>query len=101
MPRRFVDPRHPENEWEPRSPQGNLDFNFCGRFLGTSQLLQKSRLATDEFWCPRRSYTRGLPRHQEDKMLSTLPLTRKAMVVIGGSRGVGRRIVEAGIRNGA
>jgi NAD(P)-dependent dehydrogenase (short-subunit alcohol dehydrogenase family) len=41
------------------------------------------------------------PRHQEDKMLSTLPLTRKAMVVIGGSRGVGRRIVEAGIRNGA
>jgi NAD(P)-dependent dehydrogenase (short-subunit alcohol dehydrogenase family) len=36
--------------------------------------------------------------HQEDKML---PLTGKTMVVIGGSRGVGRRIVEAGIRNGA
>jgi NAD(P)-dependent dehydrogenase (short-subunit alcohol dehydrogenase family) len=29
-----------------------------------------------------------------------LPLTGKNMVVIGGSRGVGRRIVEAGIRNG-
>ena len=28
-------------------------------------------------------------------------LTGKTMVVIGGSRGVGRRIVEAGIRNGA
>jgi len=30
-----------------------------------------------------------------------LPLIGKKMVVIGGSRGVGRRIVEAGIRNGA
>ncbi len=30
-----------------------------------------------------------------------LPLTSKNMVVIGASRGVGRRIVEAGIRNGA
>jgi NAD(P)-dependent dehydrogenase (short-subunit alcohol dehydrogenase family) len=30
-----------------------------------------------------------------------LPLTGKNMVVIGGSRGVGRRIVEATIRNGA
>ena len=30
-----------------------------------------------------------------------LPLRNKNMVVIGGSRGVGRRIVEAGIRNGA
>jgi NAD(P)-dependent dehydrogenase (short-subunit alcohol dehydrogenase family) len=30
-----------------------------------------------------------------------LQLTGKKMVVIGGSRGVGRRIVEAGIRNGA
>jgi NAD(P)-dependent dehydrogenase (short-subunit alcohol dehydrogenase family) len=30
-----------------------------------------------------------------------LPLAGKNMVVIGGSRGVGRRIVEAGIRNGA
>jgi NAD(P)-dependent dehydrogenase (short-subunit alcohol dehydrogenase family) len=30
-----------------------------------------------------------------------LPLTGKSMVVIGGSRGVGRRIVEAGISNGA
>jgi len=30
-----------------------------------------------------------------------LSLTGKNMVVIGGSRGVGRRIVEAGIRNGA
>ncbi len=30
-----------------------------------------------------------------------LPLTGKNMVVIGGSRGVGRRIVEYGIRNGA
>lgn len=30
-----------------------------------------------------------------------LPLTGKNMVVIGGSRGVGRRIVEAGIRSGA
>ena len=29
-----------------------------------------------------------------------LPLIGKKMVVIGGSRGVGRRIVEAGIRNG-
>ncbi len=28
-------------------------------------------------------------------------LTGKTMVVIGGSRGVGRRIVEAGVRNGA
>jgi NAD(P)-dependent dehydrogenase (short-subunit alcohol dehydrogenase family) len=28
-------------------------------------------------------------------------LNRKKMVVIGGSRGIGRRIVEAGIRNGA
>jgi NAD(P)-dependent dehydrogenase (short-subunit alcohol dehydrogenase family) len=31
----------------------------------------------------------------------TLSLTGKNMVVIGGSRGVGRRIVEAGVRNGA
>jgi NAD(P)-dependent dehydrogenase (short-subunit alcohol dehydrogenase family) len=30
-----------------------------------------------------------------------LPLTGKKMAVIGGSRGAGRRIVEAGIRNGA
>ena len=30
-----------------------------------------------------------------------LPLTGKNIVVIGGSRGVGRRIVEASIRNGA
>ncbi len=30
-----------------------------------------------------------------------LPFTGKNMVVIGGSRGVGRRIVEAAIRNGA
>ena len=30
-----------------------------------------------------------------------LPMTDKNMVVVGGSRGVGRRIVEAGIRNGA
>ena len=30
-----------------------------------------------------------------------LSLRNKNMVVIGGSRGVGRRIVEAGIRNGA
>ena len=30
-----------------------------------------------------------------------LPLTGKKMVVIGGSRGVGRRIVEAAVRNGA
>jgi NAD(P)-dependent dehydrogenase (short-subunit alcohol dehydrogenase family) len=30
-----------------------------------------------------------------------LPLTGKNMLVIGGSRGVGRRIVEAAIRNGA
>ena len=37
-------------------------------------------------------------RAQEDKML---PLTGKTMVVIGGSRGVGRRIVEAGVDNGA
>jgi NAD(P)-dependent dehydrogenase (short-subunit alcohol dehydrogenase family) len=29
------------------------------------------------------------------------PLADKKVVVIGGSRGVGRRIVEAGIRNGA
>src|SRR6267143_1075165 len=35
---------------------------------------------------------------QEDKMVS---LRGKNLVVIGGSRGVGRRIVEAGIRNGA
>jgi NAD(P)-dependent dehydrogenase (short-subunit alcohol dehydrogenase family) len=35
---------------------------------------------------------------QEDRMPR---LTGKNMVVIGGSRGVGRRIVEAGIRNGA
>jgi NAD(P)-dependent dehydrogenase (short-subunit alcohol dehydrogenase family) len=35
---------------------------------------------------------------QEDKML---PLAGKNTVVIGGSRGVGRRVVEAGIRNGA
>jgi NAD(P)-dependent dehydrogenase (short-subunit alcohol dehydrogenase family) len=35
-------------------------------------------------------------------MLSkTLQLAGKTMVVIGGSRGVGRRIVEAGIENGA
>src|SRR5258707_12464174 len=37
-------------------------------------------------------------RAQEDRML---PFTGKNMVVIGGSRGVGRRIVEAAIRNGA
>jgi len=40
----------------------------------------------------------GPPKQQEDNMLS---LTGKTMVVIGGSRGVGRQIVEAGIRNGA
>ncbi len=37
-------------------------------------------------------------RAQEDRML---PLIGKNVVVIGGSRGVGRRIVEAGIHNGA
>jgi NAD(P)-dependent dehydrogenase (short-subunit alcohol dehydrogenase family) len=35
---------------------------------------------------------------QEDPML---PLTSKNVVVIGGSRGVGRRVVEAAVRNGA
>ncbi len=35
---------------------------------------------------------------QERKMVS---LSGKKMVVIGGSRGIGRRIVEAGFRNGA
>jgi NAD(P)-dependent dehydrogenase (short-subunit alcohol dehydrogenase family) len=30
-----------------------------------------------------------------------LPLTGKNMVVIGGSRRVGRRIVESAVRNGA
>src|SRR5258706_12261234 len=40
----------------------------------------------------------GPPKQQEDNMLS---LTGKTMVGIGGSRGVGRQIVEAGIRNGA
>jgi short-subunit dehydrogenase len=30
-----------------------------------------------------------------------LPLTGKNMVVIGGSRGVGRRIVESAVRRGA
>jgi NAD(P)-dependent dehydrogenase (short-subunit alcohol dehydrogenase family) len=34
-------------------------------------------------------------------MLSVLPLTGKNVVVIGGSRGVGRRIVEAAASNGA
>jgi NAD(P)-dependent dehydrogenase (short-subunit alcohol dehydrogenase family) len=43
-----------------------------------------------------------LAEQQEDEMLSkTLQLAGKTMVVIGGSRGVGRRIVEAGIENGA
>jgi len=37
-------------------------------------------------------------RAQEDRML---PWIGKNVVVIGGSRGVGRRIVEAAIRNGA
>src|SRR5437763_7733981 len=41
---------------------------------------------------------RSEPGTRRTKMLS---LTGKNMVVIGGSRGVGRRIVEAGIRNGA
>jgi NAD(P)-dependent dehydrogenase (short-subunit alcohol dehydrogenase family) len=36
--------------------------------------------------------------HKEDEML---PLTGKNVVVIGGSRGVGRRIVESAVRNGA
>src|SRR5215469_11915906 len=40
----------------------------------------------------------GPPKQQEYNMLS---LTGKTMVVIGASRGVGRQIVEAGIRNGA
>jgi NAD(P)-dependent dehydrogenase (short-subunit alcohol dehydrogenase family) len=34
-------------------------------------------------------------------MLARLPLTGKNVVVIGASRGVGRRIVEAAVRNGA
>jgi NAD(P)-dependent dehydrogenase (short-subunit alcohol dehydrogenase family) len=38
------------------------------------------------------------PGRQEDKML---PLTGKSMAVIGGSRGVGRRIVEAAASGGA
>ena len=38
------------------------------------------------------------PGAREGKMVS---LSGKKMVVIGGSRGIGRRIVEAGIRNGA
>src|SRR5262245_24065965 len=38
------------------------------------------------------------PKQQEDNMHS---LASKTMVVIGGSRGVGRQIVEAGIRNSA
>src|SRR5438094_10506015 len=40
----------------------------------------------------------GMCKHQEDKML---PLTGKNVVVIGGSRGVGRRIVEAAVGKGA
>jgi NAD(P)-dependent dehydrogenase (short-subunit alcohol dehydrogenase family) len=43
-----------------------------------------------------------LAKQQEDEMLSkTLQFAGKTMVVIGGSRGVGRRIVEAGVENGA
>jgi NAD(P)-dependent dehydrogenase (short-subunit alcohol dehydrogenase family) len=36
-------------------------------------------------------------QEQEDKMFT---LNGKSMVVIGGSRGVGRQVVEAGVRNG-
>src|SRR6516225_6392126 len=45
-----------------------------------------------------RAATCGPRKQQEDNMQS---LTGKTMVVIGGSRGVGRQIVEAGHRNGA
>jgi NAD(P)-dependent dehydrogenase (short-subunit alcohol dehydrogenase family) len=41
---------------------------------------------------------KGSDNNGEDPMLS---LTGKNMVVIGGSRGVGRRVVEAATRNGA
>ena len=58
---------------------------------------------TDEFRHPRRSYSWRGPLKSpqpslEDEMLS---LAGKTMVVVGGSRGVGRQIVEEGIRNGA
>jgi NAD(P)-dependent dehydrogenase (short-subunit alcohol dehydrogenase family) len=45
-----------------------------------------------------RAASRGPRKREEVNMHS---LTGKTMVVIGGSRGVGRRIVEAGVRNGA
>ena len=58
--------------------------------------------AADEFEPPRRSYkisASGAANESEEGEMSTL--TGKTMVVIGGSRGVGRRIVEAAGRNGA
>jgi NAD(P)-dependent dehydrogenase (short-subunit alcohol dehydrogenase family) len=40
-------------------------------------------------------------RPAEKQEIKMLPLTGKTVAVIGGSRGVGRRIVEAAVRNGA
>jgi NAD(P)-dependent dehydrogenase (short-subunit alcohol dehydrogenase family) len=63
--------------------------------------MAKKPPGTDEFPPPRRSYGGGQqepPGREEDDML---PLTGKNVVVIGGSRGVGRRIVEAAVRSGA
>src|SRR5262245_50038238 len=67
------------------------------------EVLDSKNLATtDEFPLPvspmRAAAAAAHPNKQEDNMLS---LAGKTMVVIGGSRGVGRQIVEAGIRNGA
>jgi NAD(P)-dependent dehydrogenase (short-subunit alcohol dehydrogenase family) len=63
------------------------------------QRMVKKPPNTDEFQPLRRSYILGgQDVMSDDKML---PLTGKNMVVIGGSRGVGRRIVEAAARNGA
>jgi NAD(P)-dependent dehydrogenase (short-subunit alcohol dehydrogenase family) len=44
---------------------------------------------------------RGLPAPCPQWEAAMVSLSGKKMVVIGGSRGIGRRIVEAGIRNGA
>src|SRR5204862_2516769 len=82
-----------------------------GAFISTRVCVVSSRPAkaslternegTDEFSAARRFYPRRaaqLSRLEEDTML---PLIGKNVVVIGGSRGVGRRVVEAAIGDGA
>jgi NAD(P)-dependent dehydrogenase (short-subunit alcohol dehydrogenase family) len=63
---------------------------------------EKSLPSTDDFELPRRSYGQGIGKRQGPHMENEMQaLTGKDVIVIGASRGIGRRIVETAVGHGA